>query len=112
MLLEIRLTLPAKVEQRVSPVQGRQPGRTAPGLSLCIFFVAVLFITVFSRAQASVQWEEGVGFRSAPLTIPLTGKTGFTLLPYSSTGIDFTNLLSEQRHLTNQILLTKPSGFL
>src|SRR3989475_6561578 len=33
------------------------------------------------------------------------GKTGFTLLDPQSTGIKFTNVLAQQRHLTNQILL-------
>ena len=36
---------------------------------------------------------------------PSLGKAGFTLLPPAATGILFTNALSEQRHLTNQILL-------
>jgi hypothetical protein len=50
-------------------------------------------------------WEAGPGFRSAPLPVPKQGKTGFTLLPPSDTGIVFKNYLPEQRHLTNHILL-------
>src|SRR5690349_13281569 len=55
--------------------------------------------------SAGAQWESGAGFRSAPLPIPKTGKTGFVLLSTKELGITFTNVISEQRHLTNQILL-------
>lgn len=40
-----------------------------------------------------------------PLPPRAAGKTGFTSLPASATGITFTNTLPETRHLTNQILL-------
>src|SRR6266581_6586377 len=45
------------------------------------------------------------GFQSFALSVPQSNKVGFTLLSPATTGIQFTNFLSEQRHLTNQILL-------
>ena len=54
---------------------------------------------------SGADWSAGAGYRSAPLAVSQSGKTGFTALPASATGIVFTNSLSEQRHLTNQILL-------
>lgn len=50
-------------------------------------------------------WPPEAGARSIPLPVPAMGKTGFTLVPGSQSGITFTNLVPEQRHLTNQILL-------
>lgn len=50
-------------------------------------------------------WQSEPGHRRAPLTVAPAGKAGFTLLPEASTGIAFTNLLPQWRHLTNQVLL-------
>jgi hypothetical protein len=53
----------------------------------------------------AAEWTEGQGFRSAVLNVPAGGKTGFTLLPSSVTGINFTNILPEERYRTNSMLL-------
>src|SRR5438128_9105801 len=50
-------------------------------------------------------WQNGAGFRCAPLQIPGGGKAGFTRLLPATTGLAFTNLLSKSRYTTNHILL-------
>lgn len=52
-----------------------------------------------------LNWKPGNGFRAAELRVPSQGTNGFTLMPSSATGINFSNLLSPKRHLGNQILL-------
>jgi enediyne biosynthesis protein E4 len=47
----------------------------------------------------------GAGVRAIPLVVGTGGKTGFERLPSSRTGIGFTNELSLNRYLTNQIFL-------
>ncbi|MBI3415343.1 MAG: VCBS repeat-containing protein [Verrucomicrobia bacterium] len=70
-------------------------------------FIGVLLgeLLGFFAHGNGLEWESSNGFRSAPLVVPAAGKTGFTLLSASATGINFTNLLSVERSLTNQILL-------
>jgi len=53
---------------------------------------------------AELRWEKGPGYRSAPLPIPASGRTGFVSLPSSTTGITFTNRLSEGAAGRNRIL--------
>ncbi len=50
-------------------------------------------------------WRPGQGCRRAPLTVPASGKTGFTLVSASDTGIHFVNHLSENAAGENQIRL-------
>lgn len=57
------------------------------------------------RANAALRWDQGVSFRSAALTVPSDGHSGFTLLQGTVTGITFTNSLSIERYTTNQIYL-------
>jgi hypothetical protein len=52
-----------------------------------------------------VDWQSGQGYRIATLAIPANGRAGFTEMAPASTGIRFTNILSEERGLTNQIYL-------
>src|SRR5436853_5306695 len=70
---------------------------------LLLRFVALL--CTFCISAAALDWSARTNFRVAALSIPTTGKTGFTLLPTNLTGITFTNILTPERHLTNQILL-------
>ncbi|MHB9009198.1 MAG: FG-GAP-like repeat-containing protein [Limisphaerales bacterium] len=51
--------------------------------------------------------EAGTGARAVALTLPATGRSGFTLLTPAQTGIEFTNHLPESRFVTNQVL---PNG--
>src|SRR5262245_37446414 len=54
---------------------------------------------------ASLNWRQEPGHRRAALTIAADGKTGFTEINPTVTGISFTNRLSDERSLTNQIFL-------
>ena len=65
-------------------------------------------LLVFSPAMADAAgWENGPGYRRLKIEPVGAGKDGFTLLAPKSTGILFTNFLSEPRGLASQIL---PSG--
>lgn len=67
--------------------------------------LALAFCLIVSPHLFAADWITGENFRSLPVApLPHT-KPGFSLLSNSITGITFTNLISEQRHLTNQILL-------
>ena len=56
------------------------------------------------RAQP-LPWQPGAGFRSAAVSVPQPGRTGFTLLTNAPLGLHFTNLLSFERSAANQNLL-------
>jgi hypothetical protein len=56
------------------------------------------------RAQ-DFTWQAGPGARSASLAAPSNGKTGFTLLNASQTGVRFTNTLTEWEGASNRVLL-------
>lgn len=56
-------------------------------------------------AAAPAQWQVEQGHRSAALPVPISGNAGFRLLLSAETGVIFTNLLSQERSLTNQIYL-------
>ena len=61
--------------------------------------------TILIHSGPAAEWTAGTGFRSAPLSVPSVGKPGFVHLPASATGIVFTNRLSIDRYVTNQIYL-------
>jgi hypothetical protein len=61
---------------------------------------------LWAGTAPALDWKTPAGFRHAELPVPVSGKTGFTLLAPSQTGILFTNLLSDRRGLTNQILMS------
>ncbi|MFO1496973.1 MAG: VCBS repeat-containing protein [Verrucomicrobiota bacterium] len=69
----------------------------------CLVLIAL--VGLFTRLQSAANWVEGNGFRLLSVQPAGSGKTGFTLLPAKNLGIGFTNIIREQRHLTNQILL-------
>ena len=75
---------------------------TATRLSLRCLALIVLGETAF--AAAPLNWKSENGFRRAELTIPQNGKTGFTLLPSNTTGVTFTNHLSNESTARNRIL--------
>jgi hypothetical protein len=63
-------------------------------------------ITLFSAHSISAaEWQQGSGFRRMPLSVSADTKAGFTLVPASTTGITFSNLLPQSVSVTNQILL-------
>src|SRR6185369_3973012 len=65
----------------------------------------ILFLGSLSAFSAELKWTSGPGFRSAELAVAKSDRPGFTLMDSSLTGLTFSNLLAQQRHLTNQILL-------
>jgi enediyne biosynthesis protein E4 len=67
--------------------------------------VVVCLLRCGWQVVAAPNWEQGEGYRSAPVSVPAAGKPGFTLLNSRMTGITFTNLLSKDRYTTNQIYL-------
>src|SRR6476660_6410189 len=62
-----------------------------------------LFCAVTAAAAADLIWEPTHYGRRAPLTVPVGGKAGFTLMPGSQTGVHFTNVLSDAKAAENQI---------
>jgi len=66
----------------------------------CLTLPALIWL-----CHATTDAAEESGFRVTELRVPAAGKTGFTLLSNSAIGIQFTNALALERHLTNQILL-------
>src|SRR6266853_4465505 len=53
----------------------------------------------------AAEWEQGPGYRSLKLSLPNSGKPGFTLLSPATTGIWFSNAIPESVYMTNQLLL-------
>ena len=64
-----------------------------------------IFILLFSSSLLALDWTNVAGGRVAPLNLPARGQTGFQQMSPFEIGIDFTNSLALDRHLTNQILL-------
>src|SRR5262245_12623118 len=56
-------------------------------------------------ACTALEWQQNPGYRSAAVQPIGTGKTGFSQLPPSQTGIAFSNSLSDAAVAKNQILL-------
>ena len=73
----------------------------------CLCFVSCLILGAFgNRAFAeALAWKKAESFRSASLSVPTNGRTGFTALTAAQTGIVFTNTLPLPRILANQNLL-------
>jgi hypothetical protein len=76
---------------------------TRPGRVLGLILAAAGIVPADGAQPWS--WEQGAGFRSAPLSLSATGKTGFSPMPPTVTGIVFTNQLAVERYTTNQIYL-------
>ena len=70
-----------------------------------VVFVAAAILAGASAASAAT-WESGAGFRHRALTVPATGKPGFTRLEGTLTGLQFTNRLENERGITNRNLLS------
>jgi hypothetical protein len=68
----------------------------------------LLFLVVetgLRTSAAAAESQSADGSREAAVTFTTDGKAGFTFLTPTQTGVTFTNLVSQWRHLTNQILL-------
>ena len=64
----------------------------------------ILFLVALARASEGADWVQGEGYRYKSVS-PAPGKTGFRLLPSGAMGIAFTNVLREERSITNRVLL-------
>src|SRR5205814_4006505 len=64
---------------------------------------ALCLLLILSAGAAA--WQQDDGFRFQSLEPPKGGKPGFTQLSPAMTGIAFTNVLAQARHITNQIYL-------
>jgi hypothetical protein len=73
------------------------------GLALEMFVFAFFALPLLIRARP-LEWEPGHGYRSAAVPVAAHGKTGFTLLHPESTGVTFTNVLSDMAAARNRIL--------
>src|SRR5436309_603590 len=74
--------------------------------SVCAVLLSVSTgVGVLPTNAAPLNWQKAAGFRSAALPVPITGKTGFQLVPPAVTGINFTNTLPESRTMTNVNLM-------
>ncbi len=74
--------------------------------ALLQFAFGFFFLAGGSLAESSgLDWRTGPGYRWRELSVPKIGKTGFTLVPPETTGIFFTNSITDQRSVTNQNLL-------
>ncbi|HKS36828.1 MAG TPA: VCBS repeat-containing protein [Verrucomicrobiae bacterium] len=66
---------------------------------------AFLVLVVIPRLLHAGDWQTGSGFRWFEPNVGTESKDGFKMVGSGLSGITFTNVLPEQRHLTNQILL-------
>jgi hypothetical protein len=80
--------------------------RSAARRTTAIAFVLAFGLSWFSSAGADLQWSEGPGYRSAILPLAARpGEAGFTRLFPQDTGINFTNILTDEKTAENQIRL-------
>ncbi len=54
--------------------------------------------------RGATEWHEEDTYRWRELRVPRQGSAGFTQLPASKTGLEFTNHIGAERYLENQNL--------
>src|SRR5213082_1826511 len=79
--------------------------RTIGLLAVVAITIAPQIANKSAAASAAMNWHTGPGYRWCQLPVAGAGKTGFTLLAPSSTGVLVTNRISVARYLTNSMLL-------
>src|SRR6267143_6902784 len=84
----------------------RHSPRTVRRLPLMAIAAFLLLTNKTPAAAGRLDWQTAPGYRWRELPVPAAGKTGFTLLPPETTGIFFTNFISDQRSVTNRNLLS------
>ncbi len=94
--------LPCPIRSKAKP--GAIHMRRQPYVAFCLLAFA-LFGSACPSLAGRLAFREVQGQRVADLSVPREGRAGFTLLPPTTTGIQFTNLVPESRSLTNHILL-------
>src|SRR5439155_26902542 len=62
------------------------------------------FCSTLLQGAEAVDWQAGEGFRSRELKLPSTGRTFLERLPPASTGVVFTNVVSQEKALENSLL--------
>src|SRR5712691_2354463 len=90
----------------MDPLDFRHSPRTVRRLPSMAMAAILLITNKTPAAGAALNWQTAPGYRWSELPVPATGKTGFTLLPPETTGIFFTNFISDQRSVTNRNLLS------
>jgi enediyne biosynthesis protein E4 len=88
------------LHSRVKPVSS-SGSRAVIKLTLIFGLIALLTPSRSVVAAAGLAWQTNAGGRAAPLVVPTAGKTGFTLLRGSQTGIHFTNVLDDRLIMAN-----------
>src|SRR2546428_1737602 len=64
-----------------------------------------LTLRVLAATMTALAFAAEPSYRAVPLSVPVSGKTGFRLLSPKETGIDFTNRVALRRGLLNQNLM-------
>ena len=64
--------------------------RVIRGPNSLALFATLLCLGAFA---SPFEWQQKQGYRAAPLNVPKSGRTGFTLLTPDQTGVRFTNTL-------------------
>ena len=84
---------------------GWRPALLCTAGRYCFWLFCVWMCASAAPGTRALNWQSASGYRSAALPVAGPGKTGFTLLPPSATGIHFTNVLSDLKAAENQIRL-------
>ena len=71
--------------------------------ALCLTGFVCLALYPLGLPAANLAWDNGPGYRSAPLDVSGTSDAGFELLPPALTGLSFTNRLFGEMFLTNAV---------
>jgi len=84
----------------------RAAGNRAGAFSRIFLTSSSLVLSLVAASAAGpLAWENGPGYRSAPLSLPASGHNGFRLVPGSDSGIRFTNVLSKESGARSQLRL-------
>ena len=84
----------------------RQGGESAPSITEGAWRLLAfgLFLWTGTLCGQELKWQAFPGYRAAVLTLPPSGRTGFSLLSPAETGLVFTNELSDLAVARNRIL--------
>src|SRR6185436_1959701 len=77
-----------------------------PFTTAATLYWACFGLAVAAEAASGLAWKTQAGHRSAELVVAPSGRTGFTPMVPGATGLLFTNLLTDERGLTNQIYMS------
>src|SRR5438309_3029130 len=98
---------PCETDRQRAPLGGERDRDLSlggsPETAVNLHFPVLLFN--LASVVTGLAAEEERSYRAIPLSVPAFGKTGFTLLAPSETGITFSNRLELRRGLVNQNLM-------